>query len=1322
MGSIRSNEGLTQNLFQLVQEKKQAPQLESKDIAEVEARILADGKVAEAEVDLLNELLQDRFVPSEAVRGNSSAARTLSPEARFEAISSQNKLEKIVRLQNLKPEQLTPEVAQLKATELKGKITDLQTTRQRFELVLKNTQDPKQQELLKLKIQANEKETEIYQKVVRRLDEGLGKFAAASAKVAAPAAPKPATEQPGSPAQVAAAPAQPDLNSAAQGLLNPLAQGQLPTGQDLNQAQAAFRQALREIESQSLSPEAQARLKGQLETLFDSQSNLGDRLKALTQISQDYGEGIQSLYQNLLKDQIPPAIQKILEPILAKSLDPAVQDTVIRSLETLADDNYDLNDLKAINELLSLAGVDLRGVVAEQIGSRLTPPLKELALSLIDKATDPDLRAKVQASLEQLTNESLDFNDLKALADLADVLDIDLKQTGQKLIADYLPAALQPLATAALEILENPAQRETLLKALNTLGDDNLNLQDLEAVADLLELLGPSFKAGLSPLIDKAISNPQLKELAGTILDKAGDKDFRDQLIQQLRVLGDGEFGVADLGALVELDRLLGGKGQQLLGQALEQVPGPVKELAQQVLQRVQQLSESERNQAVSALKTLGDGEFNSEDLVALVNLGGIFQAELQTLYAEYIQPKVPADLNKMATAVLNKVQNLTAEQRQSLASNLQTLSDDNFDLNDVKALGELAQVFGSELKELAAPLLKQLDPQTQALATGLLSKLVDPELGQEVLKQLDTLGDDEYNLQDLRAIAKLSQIFENEAGLLLQPLIDKLPGSTQKVAQKILDTLTDPSKSEKILGALERLSGEHSWDLGDGLDDEIEDIKALFTLAESLGLELAQGDLLNRLAAKIPGLKLAFDEKTQKLEIGLLAGKSGKSTALSGSYDFKNGTYGLNVTAGTLDQAGRNTELAGSVAYRYAERSMAQEEQENTALVKQQLSDLPESLQTRLKAEAEAYGLDLDKASVVFQVSYDTAGNVTAKATLEVAEDIDPPRFQQLELGLDINLQGLAEDALKYLAKKHGPVLAARLGVTGIATLSKAIPVAGQLITAAQVGYTVGRFIGENVTIGGKTVDQHSVDFFRSVLEGEFADAEAQEMEFKSAIATLRMAYRNILSGQTNPPTAPIPEGDPRRQVVDQLFGVKMLAYTAMARPDSLSMSDRDNALKTLEQLQESNAIGAAEASQLKKSLLLKQGGTSGENLEALQAETFEQLSTPVAKVFSVPDGLKRSSSQIKNSAVETGRAIVSALREGKLNVADAETLMNRLGSRLNFAVREGKLSTADVDMIYRLIANLDPNRGSNTVPLELGIAEYLEHSRQAVQAAAKP
>lgn len=1772
----------SQDLYKLVQQKKQVKNLTQKDVAEVESAILKDGKVEESEVDLLNELTKDRLVLSD--KKPSTKSSTITSNARFEAQSARGRFEGIKAVKSLADKEVTPELIKRELPKIQSRIKDLNANKTLFEKSLKETQDPERQKLLAFKIEVASKELSIFEGAESRLQSGSQLIAEKKTQLASQpqkSSPKTKSKEPVNPGYKAVNPssltpgergekvaiaqqqtldfakgvindenATPEMKSKAakiisnisgggslneetgeieggsfknggvdgvygegaesalneaeslqqeidaagsneessteldeaadtsnaseseplskeeeliknieepvQEIQDKLEKGEVPDSESLKATGKALEDAIAHIDSQGLSEADKAKLKTQLKSIFNSESSLKDKLKALTQLGKDYQGGLKELYDTYLKAQIPEKIQNILGPILEKGLSESNQDVVFNALETFADgtadlkdlkavsqllevygdeikgaltaqineniqppfqkaalklldiatdktklqtimssldalsnDTYDMQDLKAINNLLDVVGVDLKVALTEQINAKTQSPVKDVALKLVDIASSPEKRAKAIQALDTLSNDNYGLEDLEALGMLAEVLDIDSGKLGDKLIETYVTPELQDLAKAFVKVAGDKSKREKVLAALSTLTDNNLGLKDLRAIGDLADEFGDEFKQLVTPLVEKNITNKELKSITLNIINKTTDKTFRDKLLTQLDTLADGKWELQDLGALVELDDLFENKVSDLLKSYVKNIPPKFQKLATQVIERVKQLSAQERASIISSFETLANDSLDHQDLDAINTLSTIFQEDLSALYSDYIEPKLPDSLKgvvgeivkqgsklenretiiaslktlldgkaelkdlqalvelggvfkekvtqffndsilpkipdeykELAGAIVKKVTSLKPEQRQAIIKSLQTLSNekldlkdveavaalaknldfdvgafvekkvlpkipqkyrgiakdvasrlkeltpeklervvknlttlsdssvgvedleagielaedleldlktfykerirpniptklqslsdsivdkgldkgtrdkvikslstlsnktvgvedikalgalaevfkddlqslydsqlkeyvpeklegiakrfiqiasdpeqretvinslntltnDDFDLEDLKAAANLTEVFGPELKAFVEPIIKdKLSPELQPVALSVLNKVLDSNIRKDIFDSIETLTDGEYELKDLKAIAKLAASFGDEAEAILKPAIDKLSESNQKVALVILNSVSDPAKSGKILKALERLTGDHQWDLSDGSEEEYKDLQAVFSIAEAVGVDLAKSGLIEKLVSKFPGVSVSYDESAQTLDISLeRASKSGRGGSVKASYNFEKGTYGVNLQAGAYDTSGEENKVkvAGSVGIKLSDKSAGSVEGENTAVIKNKLSDLPAALKSRLETAAKAYGIDPKDVNVVFEVSYNDDGTVTTKATLEAKTSDKPERYMQLELALDANVQELAEEAVVFLAKKYGPALAAKLGTVGLGALSKTIPVAGQLLTAAQVGWEVGRFLGENVTIGDKTIDQHMQDYYRGILEGEFADSEAKEGEFKAGLAALRNARRDLLDGNPtkNPPIEAIPEG-PNRELVKDLFAVKLIAYTAMARPDSLTVQDRDQALAKVAELAEKGVLTEQEAENLTKSLNLKKGssGQSNAEFEKIQEKEYKHLSSTLHEIRDNASSLPFRDGA-DDIAIKKGRDIVKALRNGKISAKRADLLFKEIKSFLT----QAKVSEGDIKSVFRHIANLDQdgseNRASNTTAIEVGAAEWIEGSR---------
>lgn len=1055
-----------------------------------------------------------------------------------------------------------------------------------------------------------------------------------------------------------------------------------------------------------------------LDILANGTMELND-IEATIQLAQDLQIDLSAFFDSNIKPHLPEAYREVASDALSRLVSASEEDRakVYDNLRTLADGEIGLDDVEATLQLAEFMEVNLEEYYQENIQSRLpTEPvnLRDVADRVVGKLThaSEEDRAKVYDNLRTLADGEVGLDDVEASLQLAEFMEVDLNQFYQEHIQSRVPESLRGFSDTVVEkmVSATPEQRQQVYNNLRTLANDEFGLNDLESALQLAEFAGVNLNQFYQDHIQNRIPE-NVRQVAGDVFNHISsiDEQTRTQIFNNLELLANDNLGLEDLRAGFQIAEDLNLDMEQFYTDRIRTlIPEPLQGLADTVAAKA--LDAEDREAIISSLETLtANSELGQDDLEALGTLASVFGDELNSLYESHLQSRIPPALEGVASRFMEVASDETS--RNAIINSISSLSDGEFDFGDIRAAAELAGVFGEDIRAMITPMIEsRLGEDMQPIAMSLMDKVLDTETRTQILDNLNTLTDENYDINDLQAVAQLAQAFGPEAQALLQPAIDRLPDTSRRVAQVMLDTLTDPEKSATILSSLEQLTSDHAWDASDGFDQEIEDLKAVFAIAETVGVNLIQSGMLDQLVSRVPGLEMNFNEETNQLEMNLsLPGANGRGGSISANYDFSQNTYGISLNSGGYSV--RGVEMSGSIAYRHSAESAGAQADDGTAVVRNRLEDLPDALREQLTTAAQAYGVNPENVAVVFQVGMDDEGNVTTTATLEAATGSDPERYQQIELTLDANVKELAEKAVTYLAEKYGPALAAKLGPIGLSSLSKAIPVAGQLLTAAQVGWEVGRFLGENVTIGDQTIDEHMQEQYLAIIQGEHSDSEAAEADFKAGVATLRNAYLDIVHGR--PPLEPIPEGDPNREILEDLFAVKIMAYTAMARPESMNTNDRDNALSTLAELEERGVVTSEEAENLRNQLNLVDDSrqVSSDYRARVQESNYGEINEQLDQI--AEPWLDSNAADI---AIDLGRQVTTLLRDGQLTPERAEELYDNIIEQME----DRGMDSSEINSVKAHIANMDQsgdeNRTSNTIGVEVGVAHWLENSRNRV------
>lgn len=997
-----------------------------------------------------------------------------------------------------------------------------------------------------------------------------------------------------------------------------------------------------------LDPKQNKKIVDSLATLTDGETNKGD-LKAVMTLASVFKGELSGLYDKYLADKVPDGVEDIVVKVVQKGIDDENLDTVLKSLDALTDGKWESEDISALGSLASLYSTELKDILSERVGQFPEGPLKTVASMVIDKGLDPEQNQAIVENLVALTDGEWNKGDIKALIELKGIFNEELNDFYNSYVSPKIPESIAGVLGDIVNEGVSEKNLDKVISSLDTLSDGKLDAKDIEALGALSEVYGRQIEQGLMTLAGK-LEEPT-KGFAEFIITNGMDADVRQTLVENLLVLTDGQLG--------------------------------------------------------------------AEDLKAVANIAQAFPDQLQGL----IEDKLISKLDKTLQPLARKAIELSADPKklQNILTQIDTLTDGEMNYEDVKAAIELGKEFGEALSPFVNEILDRTfdTEETKTIKTAakallkVATTLSDDKVRAEALKNFGTLTDSQFGVEDLSALTDLLKTFDVDVAKdLLAPLLEQLPeGPTKDIAQ-VLVNISDKEKLDTIMSNIALLTQEdRKWDIGDGVDEELKDIKAVMEVLTLVGGEMADtasgAKLVNALLEKVPkiGDYVSFNDKTHSLKIDIpVQGKDGRGGKIGAEYNFKDKTYALDIQAGQYNKDS-SAKLAGSVGFSYSATPALEAFGDDGFTKEVDINDteyLTDDAKHYLETAAVAYGLDPKNIDVVLNVTVDKDGNASVSAVLQSkTASGNPPRYAQVKLGLDADVPELAKDLGIYLAKKYGPALAAKLGPAALASVSKAIPVIGQLVTAAQVGWEIGRLIGENVMIDGKSVDDHMQEMFKAALyEGPGANSEARQADFKAGIATLRTAFNDAVHKNG------LIEGTPAYQALESMIALKITAYTAMANPYLVDDEEKKVALEKVDLLQNTGALSPEDADALREQIGMADGGMGG------RSEWQEKVRAESSDAMNRLSPSQTNASDAKDIAIDLGRDIVMKLRGRHLSSEQAGVLLNEIRLRLQIL----QVPESEIKSIETAIANFDQrgdeNRTSNTIALELGAAKWIEDS----------
>lgn len=313
-------------------------------------------------------------------------------------------------------------------------------------------------------------------------------------------------------------------------------------------------------------------------------------------------------------------------------------------------------------------------------------------------------------------------------------------QPEANILKELLPASIQPLAKVILEnpdsylqktLLSDPAKLERFTQNLTSLLDDTIDSKDLLAGIELL-----------------ALSRDELKAIS-TLLPKSGAVN---KLFNEIQTNTEflSKTGLAD--------------------------PDKREKIIKQL-------------ETVSQLK---EGELPGKDqLLAIAGLIKAFGSELDA-----VKGFLPASAQKSIDALLktlNKYKSLDPKQLEKFIESLSTLSDDEVNADDAKALINVIAVAGSEAKHLKELLPPRLQPYLERLLDERVLKVFDVLNGKEFTAVLEASLSGQSDKATTGFIELLQRsgntLLEGDGKQAVSALVEALPldEKTQKLAQEVL-------------------------------------------------------------------------------------------------------------------------------------------------------------------------------------------------------------------------------------------------------------------------------------------------------------------------------------------------------------------------------------------------------------------------------------------------------------------------------------------------------------------------------------------------------
>lgn len=327
-------------------------------------------------------------------------------------------------------------------------------------------------------------------------------------------------------------------------------------------------------------------------------------------------------------------------------------------------------------------------------------------------------------------------------------------------------------------------------------------------------------------------------------------------------------------------------------------------------------------------------------------------------------------------------------------------------------------------------------------------------------------------------------------------------------------------------------------------------------------------------------------------------------------------------------------------------------------------VSDLPDFAKDAIEDYAKKFNLDVNSLKAHVDIGFDSEGTMRLKITLEGKEGLPVlnPRtgekedvFEQLSLEVDFNAGNLAAQKAKEWAWE-----------TGKQVLMKVIP-GTQLIQAAQLGWEIGRAIGQITLSDGGTID----DALQIVMKDAMLGAEGKgnisaaelESRLSRGISEIDRKIDSIkskleadgLSREKNPEVF---------AMLDDTKAAYRMALTAVYKPGTISK----------ESLQQAKAAVSA----LKESGFDPHQARIMDNLIDLSIKTAPSQNELDSKKMANSKGLwesvKSASEPLPNLSLtrsgdinlarflKVGKAVMDAVNRGEITSGDAKNMLNQL------------------------------------------------------------